>query len=194
VTDGADEEPFTPTRAEVADEEPLPRRSGANPGLFTPGQWLPSSQAGEGDAAGPTGATAMGAAADEGDADDESWGPPTEALLVLDDSAEMPAVAADAPSNGADDHGGDELIDLDRERDLDEVAARLREWRASGRSSAWRDDEDDQLPGIDDPYLAELREAVRDTAPLGPREHDDRELDDDDHADKPRSGIFRRRR
>jgi DivIVA domain-containing protein len=193
---------FTPSRAEDDDQEPLPRRPVGAPALFTPGQWLPSSRLD--DAGNPIPA----AEADDGyeeDAEDASWGAPTEALLVLDDSTEVPAVAAasdDARPDDArsgDDRPGDDRpdvdeIDLDRERDLDEVAARLREWRTSGRSSAWREDDDDHLPGIDDPYLAELREAVRDTAPLGPREHDEHDLDDDDHSDKPRSGIFRRRR
>jgi DivIVA domain-containing protein len=189
-----DEGSFTPTRADAdADDEPLPRRAASGaPGLFTPGQWLPSSRLD--DNGNPLSSSAPAAEQEErGDADDESWGPPTEALLVLDDSTEVPAVSAEGGPTEVDDDE-DELIDLDREGDLDEVAARLREWRSSGRSSAWREDDDDHLPGIDDPYLAELREAVRDTAPLGPREHDDHDLDDDDHADKPRSGIFRRRR
>ncbi len=194
--DEDDAEEFTPTRADGADEEPLPRRpAGAAPGLFTPGQWLPSSRLDDNGnpVATATASVEHEADGEQGDADEESWGPPTEALLVLDDSTEVPAVSTDDGRGDVEDDE-DDLIDLDREGDLDEVAARLREWRSSGRSSAWREDDDDHLPGIDDPYLAELREAVRDTAPLGPREHDDRDADDDEHADKPRSGIFRRRR
>jgi DivIVA domain-containing protein len=196
--EGEDEEAFTPRRVEAEDGEALPRRPVGSPALFTPGQWLPSSRL---DDAGNPIPAAAGDEESGDDAEDPSWGPPTEALLVLDDSTEVPAVQADAAGADAaasatdDDESGDvEEIDLDREHDLDEVAARLREWRTSGRSSAWREDDDDHLPGIDDPYLAELREAVRDTAPLGPREHDDHDLDDDEHSDKPRSGIFRRRR
>jgi cell division initiation protein len=198
--DGSDGEPFTPRLADDGEAEPLPQRA---PGLFTPGQWLPSSRVDDagnplpaGAAAAAAGASDAMATADTPERDEpegESWGPPTEALLVLDDSAEVPVVSAGQAGGQGE---SDSEIDLDREEpDLDEVAARLREWRSSGASSAWRDD-DEELPGIDDPYLAELREAVRDTAPLGPREDDELDLDDldDEHAESHRFGIFRRRR
>jgi hypothetical protein len=45
----------------------------------------------------------------------------------------------------------------------------------------------------DDPFLAELRRAVTDTEPLGPRDHDD-VLHVDDHDDAVPSGRFRLRR
>jgi hypothetical protein len=53
----------------------------------------------------------------------------------------------------------------------------------------WRDDEDD------DPFLAELRRAVVDTEPLGPRDHHHASqgaVDDDDGDDASSAGFFRR--
>jgi hypothetical protein len=59
-----------------------------------------------------------------------------------------------------------------------------------GEQPVWRGD-----AGDDDPFLAELRRAVGDTEPLGPRDHDDpppdMDLGDDD--DLP-GGFLRRRR
>lgn len=46
----------------------------------------------------------------------------------------------------------------------------------------------------DDPFLAELRRAVTDTEPLGPRDHQDLPGPSDDHDDAVPSGRFRLRR
>lgn len=57
---------------------------------------------------------------------------------------------------------------------------------------AWRDGTDDD--GDDDPFLAELRRAVGDTEPLGPRDHRPEALELDRSADEVATGGFLRRR
>ena len=82
-----------------------------------------------------------------------------------------------------------------------ELADALRTFEGNGTAEAHPPYEYDELPGpddesvladaaADDPFLAELRRAVVDPEPLGPREGDDTELFDDEMA----SSRFRRRR
>jgi len=45
----------------------------------------------------------------------------------------------------------------------------------------------------DDAFFATLREAVRDDAPLGPRDEEDEDLYDDEKSEPPKRGFRRRR-
>jgi hypothetical protein len=67
-----------------------------------------------------------------------------------------------------------------------------------GADLEWREQEPEPVPSSDDeddPFLAELRRAVTDTEPLGPRDVDPvPQRDDDDDDDAMPSGRFRLRR
>jgi cell division initiation protein len=93
---------------------------------------------------------------------------------VADESGEI-----DVPQSGGEPTGMyDALADDDDEADL--------EWREQAIEPAATGDEDD-------PFLAELRRAVTDTEPLGPRDVDVPPMRDDDE-DGLQSGRFLRRR
>jgi hypothetical protein len=80
----------------------------------------------------------------------------------------------------------DERADVDDEDHAEAAGA-----EAEGDEPMWREEESED----DDPFLAELRRAVVDTEPLGPRDHvehpDAGHFDDDEGSS---GGFLRRRR
>jgi hypothetical protein len=81
--------------------------------------------------------------------------------------------------------GGDDTAAYDALAELADLAGE------EGEQPLWRDDH----PAEDDPFLAELRRAVVDTEPLGPREHHAASPDphaEDDDEDAASGGFFRR--
>ena len=124
---------------------------------------------------------------DEGVDDDEE----------LLDVAPSPAAHDDPPLSSVSEN----LADALRRAGLDEFVADDGETTgthdvvaAEESAPEWR-----EPLGADDPFLAELRRAVGDTEPLGPRDHEPAAPDPDDHGERARgdddaSGFRRRRR
>ncbi|MGD9798632.1 MAG: hypothetical protein AB7V15_11025, partial [Acidimicrobiia bacterium] len=106
--------------------------------------------------------------------------------VVVGEEASPPAArAGDVSADDTGDAGGS-AAGFDREGDVVDRAPAADPVQQEWRSVAIPDESED------DPFLAELRRAVTDTEPLGPREHDPTQ----EHRafDEPESGRFRLRR
>jgi cell division initiation protein len=109
----------------------------------------------------------------------------------LEDLIGDDAPMSSSPPELFDDRAGDITGEFDSLAEATTPAPPAAEEAADeGAQPMWRGD-----AGDDDPFLAELRRAVGDTEPLGPRDHDDplpdMDLGDDDDAS---GGFLRRRR
>lgn len=105
--------------------------------------------------------------------------------------AGLEAVAIDLPYDEA---AGDDLAEAGGADASGEVAEPM----TRGRLFSSEDDSEEQPGSLDDDaFFASLRDAVRDDAPLGPRDEsgDAAVFDQDEVAEEaPRGGVFRRRR
>lgn len=101
-------------------------------------------------------------------------------------------IGDDAPSSPPelfDDRAGDITGEFDSLTEATTPAPAEEERPDDAEQPVWRADTAD-----DDPFLAELRRAVGDTEPLGPRDHDDPPSDMDFGDDDLPGGFLRRRR
>jgi DivIVA domain-containing protein len=100
-------------------------------------------------------------------------------------------LADDDDASGGSDAAGEDTGVFDVVTDDEEDASGP---AGGGDELQWRDEpEADQAGADDDPFLTELRKAITDDDPLGPRDHDPQLHAGDDDAEPAGSGWFRRR-